>query len=121
MIYQLLFIAAALGTLVVCIAAAYITRRNPFKPFARNLMIGIIIAEVIIAAFHLLSAQDRFPEYWNWFFDLQYERNLGALFSSLQLMLVAVVALVNGLLTPGLKLWQRLYWLLLTATFIYLS
>lgn len=121
MIYQLLFIAALLTGIVVCGLAVYTVRHRPVKPFARNLLLMLVAFEIFLAVFHILAARNTFPTYWNWFFDLQYERNLGAMFSSVQLMLVAAVALINALLTPGLKIWQRLYWLLLTATFIFLS
>ncbi len=121
MIYKILFLAVILATAVIAFIIVRGIRQKPLKPFARNLLIGIVLIEVFLAVMHLLAAQDRFPTYWNWFFDLQYERNLGAIFSSLQLMVIAFVAGANMLFTPNLKLSQRLYWLLLVVTFIYLS
>jgi hypothetical protein len=121
LIYQILFVFSVIVAITIGIVGARLIARRPLKPFARNLLIGIIIFEVVLGVLHLLAAGDLFPPYWNWFFDLQYERNLGAIFSSLQLMLIAAIALVNLLLTPGLKWGQRLYWLFLAVTFVYLS
>src|SRR5688500_17216759 len=121
LIYQILFVFSVIPAITVAVLGARLVARRSLKPMARNLLFGIIVFEVVLAMLHLLAAGSQFPPYWNWFFDLQYERNLGAIFSSVQLMLIAAVALINGLLTPGLKWPQRLYWLFLTATFAYLS
>src|SRR5688572_1281324 len=120
-LFKLLFYASLVAIAVGCVVAAWMVTRRPLKPFARNLLITLIVFEFITAMAHLAALSNAFPSFWDWFFDLQYEYNLGSIFSALQLMVIAVAALINGLLTPGLKLWQRAYWLLLVGVFTYLS
>lgn len=121
MLFRVLFFLSLAAIAAGCIGAAWMVTRRPLKPFARNLLIVLIVFEIITAAMHLFALNNLFPPFWDWFFDLQYEYNLGSIFSALQLMVVAVAALINSLLTPGLNLWQRGYWLLLTAAFAFLG
>src|SRR5688500_18979377 len=111
-LFKLLFFASLAAIAVGCVVAAWMVTRRPLRPFARNLLIMLILFEFVTALAHLAALSDAFPSFWVWFFDLQYEYNLGSIFSALQLLVIAVAALINGLLTPGLKVWQRAYWLL---------
>lgn len=121
MIFQILFYLSLAAIAAGCLVAAWTVTRRPLKPFARNLLILLILFEIVTAAAHLYALSNRGLPFWDWFFDLQYEYNLGSIFSALQLGVVAVVALINAFVTPRSKLWQRLYWLLLFAIFTFLS
>lgn len=121
MLFRLLFWLSLVAIAAACVAAAVIVARRPLKPFARNLLLALIGFELITAAAHLISLANATPPFWDWFLDLQYELNLGSIFSSLQLMVVALAALVCAVGVPGLRRWQRLYWLLLVAAFAFLS
>jgi sugar lactone lactonase YvrE len=121
MIFQILFYLCLIAIAAGCVVAAYIVKRHPLKPFARNLLITLIILEIITAAFHLYAISNRGAAFWDWFFDLQYELNLGSIFSALQLMVVAIVAFINVFVVANQKLWKRLYWLLLAGVFVFLS
>ena len=121
MIYQVLFYLSLAAIAVGCAVAGWMVTRRPLKPFARNLLIFLIVFEAITAALHLFALSNRGVAFLDWFFDLQYEFNLGSIFSALQLMVIAFVALLNVLIVPGQKLWQRLYWLLLVGVFVFLS
>ena len=117
--YQLMFFGLLAAIFVTCAVVVGLLRRRPMTRFARNLLIVFVVTEVVLTVAHLLATTGNttLPAYWRWFFNAQYERNLPTLFSSLQLMVVAVVALINGLATPGLKLGQRLYWLVVVLIF----
>ena len=120
-VYQILFVISILGIFGICAFTAWFVTRRPLQPFARNLLIVLIVLEIGLATLHILTFNSGLPPFWKWFFDLQYEMNLGSIFSALQLFIIMTVALVNALLTPGLTLWQRAYWLLLVMVFLYLS
>ena len=117
--YQLLFFGLLAVIFVTCAIVVRMLLRRPMTLFARNLLIVFLLTEVLLTAAHLLATTGNtaLPAYWRWFFNAQYERNVPTLFSSLQLMLIAVVALINGLAAPGLKLGQRLYWLVVVLFF----
>lgn len=107
---------------VIAVTAALVVgflRRHPLTRFTRNLLIAFLLIEVLLTIAHMLATTGNtsIPAYWRWFFNAQYERNLPTLFSSLQLMLIAVMALINGLFSPGLKLGQRAYWLVVVFVF----
>lgn len=123
MIFQILFLVALLAILVSCYVAVRSVMSGSLRPFARNLLIGLIAFEVVLAMIDVLNYRfsGQIPPFWEWFFDLQDELNLGAIFSALQLMLIAMVAFIIGLRTPGFKPWQRGYWFLLMLTFGYLG
>lgn len=121
-VYQFLFELSLLVIASCAVIATNIVARRRLRPFARNLLIGLIIFEIFLAAAHLqILDNETLPPFWAWFFNLQYELTLGAIFSAFQLAMIGWIALANGWLTPGLKTWQRAYWVLLAVTFIYLS
>lgn len=120
--YQFLFELSLLVIATCAVLATYFVVRHRLRPFARNLLIGLILFEISLAAAHLIILDDpTLPPFWAWFFNLQYELTLGAIFSAFQLAMVGWIAFANGWLTPKLTWWQRAYWVLLAVTFIYLS
>src|SRR5690606_6737511 len=121
--YPLLFFGLLAFILVTIGIVVRLLSRRPMTRFARNLLIGFVVVEALLTAAHLLATtgDTALPAYWRWFFNAQYERNLPTLFSSLQLMVVAVTALINALASPGLKLWQRGYWLVVVLIFGFMS
>lgn len=121
--YQLLFFGLLAAIFVTIAIIIRLLSRRPMATFARNLLIGFVVVEVLLTIAHMLAttADTGLPAYWRWFFNAQYERNLPTLFSSVQLMLVAVVAVLNGFLSPRLRLWQRLYWMLTAFIFGFMS
>jgi len=121
-VLQLAFFVIILAIAGFCLVVAVLLSRRGLRPLARNLLIAVIVAEVILAVLHLLQAAGVFSDGATaWFFDLRHERNLGTSFSSLQLMMVGFVALSVALFAPGFRLWQRAYWLLASVLFAYLS
>ncbi|MEM6284544.1 MAG: hypothetical protein AAF787_20310 [Chloroflexota bacterium] len=114
--FSLVFIAYC-----IVIATVLVTRRR-LRPFAVYLLIGLVAFEIVLAVTHvrMLEVTDVAP-FWRHFFNLQGELNMGSIFSAFQLAMVGVIAGVNGWFTPGLRWWQRAYWLLLLATFLFLS
>jgi hypothetical protein len=89
---------------------------RPATPFIRRLAIVLTAAAVILAALHALSTLPLAPS-WQWFLNLDSEQALGAMFSSWQEMGIALTALALALGSPGLKLWQRAYFLLMGLVF----
>ena len=116
---QLLFFGLLAVVVVTSGIVVRLLARRPMTRFARTLLIAFLATEVVLTAAHLLATTGNttLPAYWRWFFNAQYERNLPTLFSSLQLILIAVMALLNGLAAPGLKLGQQLYWLVVVLIF----
>lgn len=122
MIYSLLLVISVIGVLGCALAVAVYASRRPLPGWVRVLLLAIVGCEIAAAGFHLLAIQGTFGSpAWNWFLSLENERNYGATFSSIQLFLVALVALVNALKTPELKGWQRGFWLLTTLVYAYLA
>jgi DNA-binding beta-propeller fold protein YncE len=117
--YQFLFVALLAVIAVTAALVVGFLRRRPLTRFTRNLLIAFLLIEALLTIAHMLATTGNpsIPAYWRWFFNAQYERNLPTLFSSLQLMLIAVMALINGLFSPGLKLGQRVYWLVVVFVF----
>jgi hypothetical protein len=96
MIYRLLFALSLMTIGISCVIAARIVIRRPLKPFTRNLLIALIEFELILAALHLFAVTGELPPFWRTFFNMQYEMNLPTVFSSLQLMVIALAAFVSG-------------------------
>jgi hypothetical protein len=120
-IWQILFFGSIIAILIICGLAIWYIRRNPLQPFARNLLLILIGFELFQAFMHLLTLGDTLPLFWQWFFDMQYELNLTASFSAIQLFIIASVMFIIATFTPGFKLWQRAYWLMMAVLFVYLS
>ncbi|MBZ0297119.1 MAG: hypothetical protein K8L99_31460, partial [Anaerolineae bacterium] len=121
LLFQLLFFAAIAFIAGMCVFTVWYTNRHPLRPFARYLLLILIAMEIVLAVLHMLQFYNtNMPGFWRWFFDLQYELNLGTIFSTVQLALIAGVALIIFFGLPEAKWWQRLYWLLLAAVFFYL-
>lgn len=121
MLFRVLFwlsLAVIGGAIVI---ALLVIARRPLKPFARNLLLVLIGLEIAVAGAHLVSLANTMPPFWDWFFDLQLELNLGSIFSSLQLMVIALAALLIAFTLPVRQRWRRAYWLLLAAGFAFLS
>lgn len=121
--YPLFFFGLLLAIAMTCGVVIWMLSKRPMRRFTRNLLIGFIIVEALLTVAHLLATtgDTGLPTYWRWFFNAQYERNLPTVFSSIQLMVIAVTAFINGMATPGLKLWQRLYWLVVVFIFGFMS
>ncbi len=120
-LFQILFFVSIVAILGICAFTIWFVQRNPLQPFARNLLIGLIIFELALAVMHILAFNSNLPPFLRWFFDMDQELNLPTIFSSLQLFVIFTVAMVNAFATPGLKNWQRAYWVLLAAVFFYFS
>src|SRR4051812_45664948 len=101
MIDRLLFFAALGVTAAGVIIAYAIARRHHLKPFVRNLLIFLGLFEIFLGVMHIYihTNPTTFPAYWNWFFNVRYEFNLGSIFSGAQLMMICIAGVINGLLT----------------------
>jgi hypothetical protein len=122
MIYQIMEILSLLTIAVACLITLRFVITRPLKPFARNLLIVLIFCEIILGVLDIYAFHNHgLPAFWDWFFDLQYEMNLGSIFSTVQLFTVCLVIYIVAMRTPDLRLWQRLYLLGLSAIFLYLS
>ncbi|MBN2472734.1 MAG: hypothetical protein JXN59_18570 [Anaerolineae bacterium] len=88
------------------------------RPAARRVLIGLIlVATFIIGMYPIVYNQ---PTFWNWFFHPSSELAAGAIFSSAQYIVVALVALLIGLAGRWEQGWQRAYWVILAALFAFL-
>lgn len=120
-LFQILFFLSIFFIVGLCVFTVWFVQRRPLQPFARNLLITLIIFEIGLAIMHLLAFNANLPPFLTWFFDTDQELNLPTIFSSLQLFIIFTVAMVNAFATPGLKHWQRAYWVLLALVFLYFS
>ncbi len=120
-LFQILFFLSILVIFSISLFTIWYVRRNPLQPFARNLLFALIGVEALLAVLHFLTFNSDLPPFLRWFFDMDQELNLPTVFSSLQLFIIFAVALINAWATPGLKRWQRAYWVLLALVFLYFS
>lgn len=89
-------------------------------PFARKLLLALAGLEIALVVLHLAFAGQP-GSFASWFFDLNREYTAGAVFSSAQYTAMLLVALINAMRIPALKLPQRAIWLLLAAMFAWLA
>lgn len=89
-------------------------------PFTRKLIIILTGIEIVLGIFHILIWSPIAP-FWQWFLDLHMEKALGTTFSAIQLMALGLTAGFIGFFGPFPKLWQRLFWFMLAAAFIFLN
>ena len=90
-----------------------------FGPPARRVLIALVGLAIALAGMHIVFAPQG-KGLRSWLFNLDIEFTAGAVYSSLQYTLIALVALLNAIVTPALKIGQRLYWGLLSALFTWL-
>lgn len=121
MIYQILFYLTVIAIIGDCIAAAWLLLRRPLKPFVRLLLGSLLVFEVFASIGHVEATAGHLPHFWAWFLNLENELNLGTLFSSTQLIAVAVCALLIALLVPNLRRIQRGYWTFMFLAFTFLG
>ncbi len=88
-------------------------------PSVRRVYVALVVVEVILGFGDIF--RDYLPPFWAWFFYIHSELNGGAIFSSIQLLAVGIAAATIAFLATDSKAWHRLFWLVLAATFVYLS
>jgi hypothetical protein len=103
------------------LAAVFFLISKPLQPFARRLLIALTVVEIVLAGLYALTQQPGTPPFWFRFLDLDLEWTHDSAFSAGLLMAVGLVAFVNCFAIAPPKWWQRLYWCLLGAIFIYFS
>ena len=121
MVYRILFYASVVAIIGDCLVALWLVLRHPLHRFARHVLVALVLFEIIATIGHVEAVSGNLPSFWAWFFNLEYELNLGAVFSSAQLMAVAACALLIVLMASGLNRLQRGYWLFVGLTFTFLS
>jgi hypothetical protein len=95
--------------------------RDLLTPFARNLLVALLIVALAMGGLHALARLPGIPPFWARLFNLDAEFTLGPLLTATVLLAAGLVALANGLWAILPRLWQRLYWLLLGGMLVYLS
>ncbi|HEY90133.1 MAG TPA: hypothetical protein G4N98_10480 [Thermoflexia bacterium] len=80
---------------------------------ARKVLLGLTIFELFLSAYYLLPWPN--SPFWNWFLDMNSEKNLAAIFSASQLMLTGVLA---GYHAFAHQRWIRAYWGFLAIAFL---
>jgi hypothetical protein len=108
---------AFLGALAV-FALALVARAKP-KPFVRNLLLTLLVIEIVLTALQVVSWQPHTTPFLRWFLNMNVEWSLGTVYSSVQLLLVSLVALFNA--TNPARWWERLYWLLFSFAFGFMA
>lgn len=116
---SILWITLAIVVLVDAILIATLIFRH-LKLFARRILLATAAAEVLLVVLHL-TFRAQAKSFASWFFNLDLEFAGGALFSAAQYTAVALVAALNALRTPALRLPQRLYWGAFTFLFAWLA
>lgn len=101
-------------------AIAAVVARRYFGLPTRKVLAALIVVEGVLAALHVVYA-DGGGSFQHWLFNLNLELTAGAVFSAAQCAVIAMIALVNGLGAPRLKLAQRAFWILLMAVFVWIS
>ena len=87
----------------------------------RGWLVGLAVLDFIwVVPVILLFPPDR-NSFWDWFFDSAAELTANAILSAAQLMLVGWCALFLAWRGGPKPVWQRVYWLILAALFIFLS
>lgn len=89
-------------------------------PFARKLLLALAGLEIALAMLHVVFTYQP-KSFASWFFNLNLEYTAGAVISAAQYTAVVLVALINALRTPSLKVLQRGFWVLLAAVFAWLA
>ncbi|MBC7811707.1 MAG: hypothetical protein H7175_11195, partial [Burkholderiales bacterium] len=112
------FAALAFVSALAIFALALVIDAKP-KPFVRNTLITLLVLEVVLTALQVVSWQPHTAPFLRWFFNMNVEWSLGTVFSSAQLLLVSLVALVNA--ARPARWWERVYWLLFSFAFGFMA
>jgi hypothetical protein len=103
----------AIGFLISVVAlyafvAYFIVFRN-LQSRSRGMFAVLLGCEIVIVIVHLGWVEDR-TTFWSWFVNMDFEMNLGAIFSVTQYTLVVLTAALIATRMPQLNTGQRLYW-----------
>ena len=99
-------------------AAYFIVFRN-LKARSRALFGVLLGCEIVIVIVHLIWVEDR-TTFWSWFVNMDFEMNLGAIFSVTQYTLVVLMTGLIAARMPNLNTGQRLYWSVMTLVMAWL-
>ena len=99
-------------------AAYFIVFRN-LKSRSRALFGVLLGCEIVIVIVHLIWVEDR-TTFWSWFVNMDFEMNLGAIFSVTQYTLVVLMTGLIAARMPNLNTGQRLYWSVMTLVMAWL-
>lgn len=103
----------------VYLIVAFLFLRRQFSPSARRWFIVLTAVDTFITICYMLPKTPN--SFWAWFFSSIGEEGAGAVFSTVQLLAVALCAGVIGWYHTNIKPWARLYWLAFAAFFVFLA
>ncbi|MEA3309161.1 MAG: hypothetical protein U9Q70_06585 [Chloroflexota bacterium] len=83
---------------------------------SRKVLLSLTIFELFLSIYYLLSWPNL--PFWNWFLDVDSEKNLAAIFSSTQLILTGVLAGYHAFTQHR---WLKLYWGFLAGAFLFMG
>lgn len=116
-LYAIYFVA-----LIVYIAGMRLVLWRLLSPFQRRVFLALNVPTFIIYSlfhFSIMSRPHTLP-FWNWFLDVNEEFGLIATYSSMILLVTGAAAL--GLAVLGRwNGWQRAFWLMTGALFVFLA
>ncbi len=115
-------LALCIGLLLTGLAAGLrlLWQGRP-RPFVRWLVLLALAVELALALAYLSSLRDRWPSLLKWFANVNTEYTPGTMFSSAQLLVAGVTALVIATLLRE-RLWPgRVFWLAAGGAFLFLS
>jgi len=117
---DLVFYLITWATVLVYVGGAWYAARRFFKEPLRTTFVILLGIQALLAVLYMLSFDAHVSTWWRWFFDIHTEFNLEAIFSTAQLMMVAAAATANLLLAS--PRWpQKIFWIIITLGFIFLS
>ena len=100
------FLISVVG--LYAVVAYFIVIRN-LQPRSRRLFGVLLGCEIAIVIVHLIWVEDR-TTFWSWFVNMDFEMNLGAIFSVTQYSLVVLSTALIAIRMPKLNIGQRVYW-----------
>ena len=104
-----------------CALAVGLLWRHRLRPFTRNMLIVLALSATVVGLLYIYTWFATTGGFTGWFLNIDGEHTLAAHFSTLQLLLIGVVAFMIGWRTPTAAWWQRLYWLALAGAFTFMG
>jgi hypothetical protein len=106
---DLVFYLITWGVVVVCAGSAWSATRRFFKDPLRTIFVVLLGIQALLAVLYMLSFDSHVSTWWRWFFDIHTEFNLEAMFQ------------LPNLLLASPRWPQKLFWIIITLGFIFLS
>jgi hypothetical protein len=114
------FFAITISAILVFLGSGFVFANKVLSGITKTIFLFMVVVQAGLAALYLFSITITGPSFWKWFFHIHAELNAGAMYGATQLMAVCLLAMLNSVVVPG-RVWQRVFWLILAAIFLFLS